>query len=263
MMETAPDVAGRPALFKGPARYVANTPWGPGGAIFAAFVVFIGQIAGVAIAVLALESGAGPEGEAVTPDNIVSLASPVGLTIMIASQIASVILVWLFAGRKGMRKEVLKLGGERPAWTTYLAGGLLVIVMTGLVEAALYGVVGFDYKADTKDMAEGILSSYWPGVIVVAVVLAPLWEELTFRGFLLPALAQTRLGFWGAALLSNAAWASLHFNYSIAGLVSVFTAGLVLSWLLWRTGSIRVPIAAHAIANIVAVVFAYMVHGAS
>ena len=98
-------------------------------------------------------------------------------------------------------------------------------------------------------------------LLLAAVVLAPLWEELTFRGFLLSALAQSRLGFRGAALVTNSAWTALHWNYSAAGLTAVFTAGTVLTWLLWRTGSIRVPIAAHGIANLFAVLFAFWMGG--
>jgi membrane protease YdiL (CAAX protease family) len=78
---------------------------------------------------------------------------------------------------------------------------------------------------------------------------APLSEELLFRGFLLSALAQTRLRFWGAAVVSTLAWAVLHAGYSAVGLAEVFAIGLLFSWLLWRTGSLRVPIVCHALYN--------------
>ena len=68
-------------------------------------------------------------------------------------------------------------------------------------------------------------------IALIAVVLAPLWEELTFRGFLLSALANTRIGFWGGAIVANILWTSLHATYSWAGVASVFLAGLILSWL--------------------------------
>jgi uncharacterized protein len=138
-------------------------------------------------------------------------------------------------------------------------GGLLVVAITALVELFLYMVLKYDYLADSKTIADGLKSPLWLGTVFMAVVLAPLWEELTFRGFLLSALAQTRLGFWPAALISNAIWTALH-AYSPAGIISVFTAGLVLSWLVWRSGSIRVPIIAHGFANLIAVGFAFYMH---
>jgi membrane protease YdiL (CAAX protease family) len=64
----------------------------------------------------------------------------------------------------------------------------------------------------------------------------------------LSALAQTRLRFWGAALVSTALWTPLH-EYSVLGLAKVFAGGLLFSWLLWRTGSLRVTIFCHALNN--------------
>jgi hypothetical protein len=78
---------------------------------------------------------------------------------------------------------------------------------------------------------------------------APLSEELLFRGFLLGALAQTQLGFIGAALLSTVAWTALHPGYSLVGLLDVLANGLLFCWLLWRTGSLRVPLLCHAAYN--------------
>jgi membrane protease YdiL (CAAX protease family) len=80
---------------------------------------------------------------------------------------------------------------------------------------------------------------------------------LTFRGFLLSALAKTRLGFWPAATISAALWTALHAGYSYAGLASVFAGGMALSWLMWRTGSLRAVVVAHAVANVAAVLFAH------
>ncbi len=74
-------------------------------------------------------------------------------------------------------------------------------------------------------------------------------EELMFRGFLFPALARSKLGNRGAAVVSSVGWAALHAGYSVAGLAEVFLAGLYLSWMLLKTGSLRVPIFCHAAYN--------------
>lgn len=249
--------AEKPALFSGPARYVASSPWGAVSATLATFVIFGGQILGILLLGLVLSQGTNWLEEPISPQDFTSLASPVGLSIAIASQLASIVLVWAFAGREGQRRRVLQLASPGPHWTTYLGAGLIVLVVSGIIELIFYKGLGYDIHQDTSWLAEGTRSAWWPFAVLMAVVLAPLWEELTFRGFLLSALAQTRLGFWGGALIANVAWTALHGNYSLPGLVSVFGAGVVLSWLLWRTGTIRVPIAAHAIANLVAVAFAY------
>ncbi len=261
-METAVGAAyDRATLFGGQPRYAAQSPWGPFAAAAATVVVFLGQLAGVLVALLFVYATS-PDGFGMGSyhaQKLLSLDNPIGVSIVVGSQLASIGLVWLFASRGGMRAQVLQMSRVKPSWGTCLAGGLIVIAVTAVVELILYVGIGFDFRADAKWLADGLRSVWWPVVVFMAVVLAPLWEELTFRGFLLSALAQTRLGFWGAALISNTAWAALHGNYSVAGMISVFTAGLVLSWLLWRTGSIRAPIVGHAVANLAATGFAMWV----
>lgn len=245
-----------PSLFAGPPRYVASTPWKPIPAILVTVIVFLGQLVGVAVALGLMQFGPEWLASSVPVETGLEMTSPGMLTIMIASQMASIALVWLFAGWRGQRHETLQLSKPPRRWAMYLMGGLLAIAITGAIELVFYKGLGFDVVADTRDMVQGMRSDWWPLAVVMAVVFAPLWEELTFRGFLLSALAQTRLGFWGAALITNTAWTALHWNYSVAGLIAVFTAGSILTWLLWRSGSIRVPIAAHAIVNLFAVGFA-------
>ena len=63
------------------------------------------------------------------------------------------------------------------------------------------------------------------------------------------ALARSRLGFAGGAVVTTSLWTALHAGYSIAGILEVFTIGLFFSWLLWRTGSLRVPLFCHALYN--------------
>jgi membrane protease YdiL (CAAX protease family) len=58
-------------------------------------------------------------------------------------------------------------------------------------------------------------------------------------------------------MLSNVLWTALH-AYSWAGVASVFLAGVILSWLVWRTGSIKPAIVAHAVGNLFALGFTYV-----
>jgi membrane protease YdiL (CAAX protease family) len=38
-------------------------------------------------------------------------------------------------------------------------------------------------------------------------------------------------------------------GYSLAGVIEVFLIGIYFSWLLWRTGSLRVALFCHALYN--------------
>ena len=71
-----------------------------------------------------------------------------------------------------------------------------------------------------------------------------------FRGFLFPAIAKTKVGNVGAAILTSLPWALIHI-YSPLGMLQVFVIGLLFSWILVRTGSLRVTIFCHALYNTV------------
>jgi uncharacterized protein len=243
-------------LFTGPALYEPYSPWGVIGALVATAVA-----TGIAVlaffAAIAAWSAMGVSEVDIDQKAAAwaSLAQPEGVALTAATQMISLVALWLFARRGGRTAEVLQLSRPGPGWPTYLIGGLLLITITGALEYIMYTATKMDIFADTGWLREGLSSPYWWGTALIAVVLAPLWEELAFRGFLLSALAQTRLGFWGAAVISNTLWTMLHWGYSAPGLISVFVAGLIFSWLVWRTGSIKTPIVAHAIGNAAALVF--------
>jgi membrane protease YdiL (CAAX protease family) len=116
-----------------------------------------------------------------------------------------------------------------------------------------YATVSGDLYADLRPFVALVRGPDWPLAAAVIGIGAPVSEELLFRGFLLSALAGTRLGFWGAALIATGLWTALHAGYTLMGILEVFTIGLMLSWLLWRTGSLRVAIFCHALYNSVVV----------
>lgn len=247
--------AGIEVLTVGPPRYEAKTHWGPLGALLATALIALGPgLLAVAVISLAMpyivsHTGGGR--------SFMSLATPEGAAFAASIQIGSLILVLFFAGRGGDRWAVLRMTGERIGPAVYAVAALALLAITGILEFLLYKTFAIDIFTDTAWLREGLTSYAAVGTFIIAVILAPLWEELTFRGFLLSALAKSRLGFWGGAMLSNALWTSLHATYSWAGVASVFVAGVILSWLVWRTGSIKPAIVTHAIGNMFALAFTY------
>lgn len=79
-----------------------------------------------------------------------------------------------------------------------------------------------------------------------ALVVAPLFEEVLFRGVLLP-VAGLRLGGAGAVILSAAMFAIAHL--SLAELAPLFVLGLGLGWLRWRSGRLGSAVLMHALWN--------------
>ena len=81
---------------------------------------------------------------------------------------------------------------------------------------------------------------------VVAIVLAPISEEIIFRGILYPTvkrLGYPRLALWGVALL----FAAIHASLPI--FLPLFLLAVALTLLYEKTGNLLAPIAAHALFN--------------
>ncbi|MGE5267213.1 MAG: lysostaphin resistance A-like protein [Deltaproteobacteria bacterium] len=244
---------GSNVLTSGPPRYAPGSPWSYLGALVAAGLIALAPSA-VAVAALSL---AMPYLGPLSGQDFISLATPHGVAFAASTQVLSLLLVWFCAGKGGRRRDVLRLTGERFTVGFYAAAAMILLGVTGLLELLLYKTFDVDIFSDTAFLREGLTSPVAAGTVVIAVILAPLWEELTFRGFLVSALSKSRLGFWGAALIANVLWTSLHASYSWAGVASVFVAGLILSWLVWRTGDIKPAIMTHAAGNAFALAFTY------
>lgn len=95
-----------------------------------------------------------------------------------------------------------------------------------------------------------ILKDRW-GYFAVGL-LAPICEELVFRGAVLRALLQWTSHHWSAIAISAVLFALVHFNP--AQMPHAFLVGLLLGWLYYRTDSIVPGIVYHWVNNSVAYV---------
>jgi membrane protease YdiL (CAAX protease family) len=85
----------------------------------------------------------------------------------------------------------------------------------------------------------------WLSTFLV-VVAAPIAEEVFFRGFLYRGL-KTHMPPWSAGIISSGVFALIHASPLEAS--ALFMLGLTLAWRYERSGSLIVPIFAHATNN--------------
>lgn len=95
------------------------------------------------------------------------------------------------------------------------------------------------------------LMSHRMGYFVIGL-LAPLVEELVFRGAILRSLLKWNQNHWLCICISAALFAIVHFNP--AQMPHAFLVGWLLGWLYYRTGSIVPGVAVHWVNNSVAYV---------
>ena len=98
-----------------------------------------------------------------------------------------------------------------------------------------------------EDQQEMLLGNYW-GYLAIGL-LAPLAEEIVFRGAILRSLLTTAKPM-AAIIISALLFALVHMNP--AQMPYAFIAGLLLGWMYWRTGSILPGMAYHWANNSVA-----------
>ena len=148
------------------------------------------------------------------------------------------------AGRLGVRgfKPLSGLGWTIVAYLLFLGfTGVWFLIVGDQTEQQVLQDIGAE-----KDTVVLVLQ----GVLVVG--LAPISEELFFRGFLFGGL-RGRLSFWPAALISGIFFGSIHLlGGSIEVIPPLAAFGVLLAWLYERTGSLGPPMLMHALQNAIA-----------
>ncbi len=215
-------------------------PWAAFGMVVLISVVSVGIAIGGSLLLIRL-SGLSASG---------SLKTGTPLLFMLTAQFA-MIAGALWAVRLKGDRIAIALALKQPAGgvATYAKAMAAMLAVVAIYTGVSYFIVGHDPKNDLAEMVDLFRGAWWPVALLVIGVGAPLSEELLFRGFLQSALVPSRLGYWGASLVTTTFWTSLHAGYSLVGLIEVFVIGIVFAIILRRTGSLWVTIVCHGIYN--------------
>jgi uncharacterized protein len=178
------------------------------------------------------------------------------LVTIVTSQAAMGFGGWWLAGtRGGTRREVLRLGPSRVSVAAGAAAIVAMFAVTSAYQAIRYYGLGHDIFADMRTMAPLFAGSIWPLSFLAVSLLAPLAEEILFRGFLMSAFRDTAAGFWASVAVSTTIWTALHVQYQVPALLLVALMGVMFSLMLRWSGSLRLPLLAHALNNAVACIY--------
>lgn len=181
-----------------------------------------------------------------TGDSVGALAGG-GLIVLTGAPIALALILAALHGRP----TASDLGLRRPALVR--ATGLAVAVWLGLTALSILwvtalGLDGEDGQALTERLGtEGTWSVIV--LVVVVAVIAPLGEEVLFRGYIFRALLNWR-GVWSAATTTGVLFAAMHLGWvSLALMVPIVVFGVGMCLLYHWTGSLYPCIGVHAFFN--------------
>lgn len=229
------------------------SPWATVGlALVIALVTLVGVGAIALVLAWSLVASGAEQGDLMTVLLRVAEDQLAGLTV--AQAVIIIAMVAVLTRRKGGLSRARMLGLERiGAWRLGRAVAAILVAIFLLTELPQLVFHVSDRDA-LKWMAA--LSPIWLAV-VLAVVIAPLSEELLFRGFLFGGLAPSRLGPIGAIAVTSAIWAVIHVQYAWPIMVQIFVYGATFGVARWRTGSLWPSIVAHGLINLYAAIVAY------
>ena len=93
-----------------------------------------------------------------------------------------------------------------------------------------------------------------PLLSIALLVMAPLFEEFFFRGFVLQGYRHSWPGNIGAVFITALIWSVIHLQYDLYGIMTIFVFGIFLGIARLKSGSIYVTIAMHSFMNLVATI---------
>lgn len=210
--------------------------WGPGQTLVGLAVLLAVTLVEVSIIV------------AFDPD-LESLGAGIALQALLAISLAGVAFLLANPGELTAPSALGLREARTPPWKP-AALAYLVYVACAIAIAALIQPEQDDV---TQELGYGESGLGDVAIGFLIVVIAPVTEEIFFRGFLFSGLRRG-LPFAAAAAISAVVWGAFHYTgpgtWGVVIQLAVF--GIVLAWLYERTGSIWPTIGVHALNNAIA-----------
>lgn len=231
----------------------------PYGLWIATFSVLI--FVGPNLAVLA--AGGLAEGlETVTRPSTAELIFSLAVTLVFQIGIFLAALLPLLAAGRPFRRLFGPTRGTALMWAVGIGVGVVTSVVALSINAGLALLLEAEEPVEQQILQDALAGGV-PLVLaaLIAVVAAPVTEEVIFRGVLFRALTG-KFGLWVAAVVSSVVFAVIHFEIVFSqpiALAGLFAVGMLLALAYHVTGSLLVPVLGHAVFNAVSLSLAIIV----
>lgn len=153
---------------------------------------------------------------------------------------------------KGLPLDFLAI---KPITAKTLGLSFLIAFAISLVEGQAFDFINIPELETTTTLRESVEN--WGHVVLVVVsigILAPVLEEIIFRGVIYRRLEKSRLGARGAIIITSVVFTLIHFHYAWQVLLVLLPGSFVLGLVRYKTGNLNYCIAIHCLGNILALI---------
>jgi len=184
--------------------------------------------------------------------NLGNLAILLGVAFFV---IITPILFFLIKLKKGISVQEYLAFTKKPStrafiyWTT----GLFVIKSSAFI------ILHYFDKPIIEEIYIKVFetSSSSLSLFLTIAILIPIYEEIIFRGFLYKSFRESKVGKWGALIISSFFFAIIHYE----NILGIFFIGIIFGIAREKTDSLYVPISMHILNNgMVCALVYYKVH---
>ena len=171
------------------------------------------------------------------------------ITLVCVSTPVQVGLLFWFARLRSLSAVeylALTLPRKRDIVILLLSAPLLFAASDGLSWILGKNVVT-SFQDDIYRSAASAGAQMWLWLAVV--IVAPIGEEILFRGFLFRGWQRSSDDAWVAIGATAVLWAIVHLQYDPLVIGEILVAGLALGWVRWRTGSTISTLVLHSLLN--------------
>ncbi len=165
----------------------------------------------------------------------------------------SVLCYFIFYKKTGLRSIATSLGLGRSAFgPNMILYGIVIFAILFLMELVI-SVISYVTNVAINSNVALLLNSAPLWFYVFTAIIAPINEEILFRGFLVP-----RLGIVASALLFAAGHATYNSTFGIE-IIAALIFGLIAGYVYKRTNSLYPSMIAHIILNASTLLITFMV----
>lgn len=169
-----------------------------------------------------------------------------GVTALI---VIPVILYMFHKDRKNERIAGIIPNRKAPIWKYAAVIGIAAALCVALNNLILIANLS-SYSTSYQQTSEALYSASFGVQILCLGILVPVSEELVFRGMMFKRMRE-QAGFTRSAFYASLVFAILHGN--VVQMLYAFASGMLFSYLYEKYGSVKAPVSAHIVMNLISI----------